>query len=474
MVSFTTLVGLLLAGAYWGPYLVFSHIVRAQFDERLLDAARPVLAELVPDPREEKIERSDAPLEDDVTKLDIPGEYFALLDASGHVIQKSANVASRQFQLGTPQMNLTHVMFHTIKDSRLGNLRTVSLPFQREKSTYVLFVAMTNREMEKALFSFRVMILVLLPISLIIAALASIWYVSRSLRPITELTRHAIDMTRRLEGADYKEIWTPLSIKNPDDELGNLAQAFNKLFQKIDSAVRQLRQFVTDASHELRTPLTVLQSETELLLSNPRTEQEYRNALSTIDGELNTLIRIVKGLFTLSLADAGELKLGQEFLYLNEVLEESCSLAEPLAKSKQMRIIRDLNNDVPFTGDETFLRQLFVIFLDNAIKYSPPGREVRASLLVELGRVQVRFQDSGLGIAGEHLSGIFQRFNRGAQTGSTEGQGGGLGLPIAQAIARAHGGSIHCQSSFGKGSIFTITLPLGDGLPTDGRQTGAP
>jgi signal transduction histidine kinase len=317
------------------------------------------------------------------------------------------------------------------------------------------------------------MILLLLPISVLVTGLLSIWYVGRSLRPISELTRHAIDMTSRLQNAESGEIWRPLLVKNQTDELGQLSRAFNNLFQKFDSVVRQLRQFVSDASHQLRTPLTVLQGETELLLSKPRTEQEYRRALSAIDEELNTLVRIVKSLFTLSLADAGQLKLGQEFLYLNEVIEESCALAQPLATAKQMRIIRELNRDIPFTGDETFLRQLFVIFLDNAIKYSRPDQDIRVSASTELGLVHIRFEDTGVGIAAEHLSGIFQRFNRGAQTGSTEGQSGGLGLPIAQAIARAHGGTICCQSVLGRGSVFTVTLPLSKGALAEAPQVAA-
>ncbi len=158
---------------------------------------------------------------------------------------------------------------------------------------------------------------------------------------------------------------------------------------------------------------------------------------------------------------------GQEFLYLNEVLHESCAFAEPLAKAKQIAIVRELNGDVPFTGDETFLRQLFVIFLDNAIKYSPQSSKIRVSLSAESGAAMIRFEDSGLGIADEHLSGIFQRFNRGGQTGSAEGQGGGLGLPIAQAIARAHGGSVTCQSTRGQGSVFTVTLPFDQGEPPE-------
>src|SRR5258707_5738515 len=103
--------------------------------------------------------------------------------------------------------------------------------------------------------------------------------------------------------------WSPLPVSSPHDELGRLAETFNHLLKSVDSAVRQLRQFVTDASHELRTPLSVLHGETELMLSKPRTADEYRETLCVFDDEFKKLTRIVEGLFTLSMADAGQLHL---------------------------------------------------------------------------------------------------------------------------------------------------------------------
>jgi signal transduction histidine kinase len=230
--------------------------------------------------------------------------------------------------------------------------------------------------------------------------------------------------------------------------------------------MRQLRQFVTDASHELRTPLTVLQGETELLISKPRTDAEYRHAVTIIDGQLNKLSHIVKGLFTLSLADAGQLRIAKETVYLNEVLEESCALVEPLAQAKQVAIERELPTEVTLTGDEAFLRQLFVIFLDNAVKYSSPEKTIRVSLQDADGVTEVRFTDEGIGIPPEHLPHIFERFYRAAPLATGQGESGGLGLAIAQAIARAHGGSIQCRSVVGRGSVFTVRLPSFQSSPT--------
>src|SRR5207247_2878462 len=187
---------------------------------------------------------------------------------------------------------------------------------------------------------------------------------------------------------------------------------------RIDAVFRQLRQFVSDASHELRTPLAVLQGETELLLSQPRTTTEYETATRVMDSELKKLSRIVDGLFTLSMADAGQLRNAPEHLYLEEVREEACGLATPLASQKEIHIERHLDRDVLLHGDPAFLRQLFLIFLDNAIKYSPPGTRVGVTL-AKHNDVRIRFQDEGIGISKEDLPRIFERFFRAAPSGES-------------------------------------------------------
>jgi len=167
---------------------------------------------------------------------------------------------------------------------------------------------------------------------------------------------------------------------------------------------------------------------------------------------------MVDGLFTLSMADAGQLRLATEPLYLEEVLEDACALAAPLASHKQIRVEKHLQRDIQVSGDPAFLRQLFLIFIDNAVKYSSPGTQLDIEL--ESGNdVQVRFKDHGIGIRREHQTRIFERFFRVTQSGSQDSQSGGLGLSIAQAIVQAHHGVIECESEPGIGTTFTIRFP---------------
>jgi signal transduction histidine kinase len=253
-----------------------------------------------------------------------------------------------------------------------------------------------------------------------------------------------------------------LPVGNPADELGRLAHTFNQLFAKVDALVSQMRQFVTDASHELRTPLAVLRGETELVLSEERSNVEYRKSLEIIEDELEKIIRIVEALFMLSVADAGQLRLADEPLYLNEVLVEACAMVSSRALTKSIRIDRSEVSEVLYLGDEAILRQLCIIFLDNAIKYSEPSTVISVGLMMDDDHVYLSFNDEGLGISEENQERLFERFYRVADSMAGETQSGGLGLAIAKALTEAHGGTIECRSSLGRGSVFTVLLPRHD------------
>jgi signal transduction histidine kinase len=390
VVLFCVTAGLLLSVCYVGFYFLFQRVVREQLDARLQEIAGPIIADISLEPEDK-----------DVDLLDIPYEYFEVLDKSGTVLQRSKNL-----HVNLPIVPAAGLQTVTLPDQ--GEIRVAVIPFQGGEENWLFVSGESTRGVDSALATLRNFALALLPISLAGTAIVFGFY-------------------------------------------------SNHLFSRIDAVVRQLRQFVSDASHELRTPLAVLRGETELLLSKPRTPTEYETATRIMDSELKKLSRIVESLFTLSMADAGQLRIASEPLYLEEVLEESCSLASALASHKKIQIERDLERDVLFHGDATFLRQLFLIFLDNAIKYSPSGKKVTVSLKKAEGIV-IRFRDEGIGISKENQMRIFERFFRAAPSGET--QSGGLGLSIAQAIVQAHHGTTECESTPGLGSTFTITLPI--------------
>ncbi len=446
MLLFCTVVGVLLGASYLAFWGLLARAVHTQINRQLLETARPIIADIASEP--------DAK---DINRLDLPGEFFELLDQNGHVLQRSMNLAA-PMKLNGLNLAGSQPTFGIAALENGETVRVALIPFQQGNQSQVFVVAIPTFGTNRVLDNFGRVALLLFPLSLLLTAGISALYVGKSLAPIKELTRHAALMAKRV--TNRQGFWTPLPVSSPDDELGRLAVTFNHLLKSVDSAVLQLRQFVTDASHELRTPLAVLHGETELLLSKPRSAEEYRQTLCVFDDEFKKLTRIVEGLFTLSMADAGQLHLVREPLYINEVLEETCSLAASRARARNISIMRDLNQELACTGDEAFLHELFLIFLDNAIKYSPDGTCIRVTLEIRDGTIQVRFQDQGTGISPEHMPLIFDRFYRAAPLNSGEAQSGGLGLAIAQAIAIAHGGVIECESSVGVGSTFTVKLPI--------------
>ena len=445
MVLFCSVVGVLLGASYLAFWGLLARAIPAQLNRQLLETSRPIIADIASEPNARDVER-----------LDLPGQFFELLNSRGDVLQRSRNLAG-PIDLKDLKLDDSHAVFGIGSVGNSDSVRVALIPFGHAAARRFLAIAIPTFGTNRLLDTFGGITLLLFPVSLLLTAAISAFYVGRSLAPVKALTRHAELMAKRV--TDRQGFWTPLRVASRDDELGRLAETFNQLLQGVDSAVHQLRQFVTDASHELRTPLAVLHGETELILSKPRSAEEYRKTLAGIDDELKKLTRIVEGLFTLSMADAGQLRLESEPLYINEILEETCALVAPRARAKSISIVRDLNQEVAYVGDEAFLHELFLIFLDNAIKYSPSDSQVRVSIEKNTGAIRICFEDQGIGIASDHLPFIFKRFYRAARPANGEAHSGGLGLAIALAIARAQGGSIECQSGLGQGSTFTVLLP---------------
>src|SRR5207244_2096617 len=446
MLLFCTVVGVILAASYLAFWGLLAHAVHTQLNRQLLETARPIISDLVSEPNAKNISR-----------LDLPGEFFELLDQERRVLQRSKNLAAPMKLDGTNRGDSSPAFGRAALDSG-ETVRVALIPFQQAGQNRVFAVAIPTFGTNRVLDKFGGVALLLFPLSLLVTAGISALYVGKSLGPIKELTRHAAVMAKRV--TNRQGFWKPLPVSSPHDELGRLAETINHLLKSVDAAVVQLRQFVTDASHELRTPLAVLHGETELLLSKPRSAEEYRQTLCVFDDEFKKLTRIVEGLFTLSMADAGQLHLAREPLYINGVLEEASALASCRTRAKTSYIMRVLNQARPFTCVEPDLIERYLILLDNAIKYSPDGTRIHVTLGIRDGAIQARFQDQGVGISPEHLPLIFDRFYRAAPLNSGEAQSVGLGLAIAQAIAIAQGGTIECDSTAGVGSTSTVNLPV--------------
>ena len=445
IVLFCVVVGALMIGIYSAVYTTFATGVDVTRFDRMLDRSRPLIALL---------QYPGGP--EQAADFDLHSQSFEVFDEDGKPLYKSKGLGD----LNLPQASFrdrSHPVFATLPSS-IGPIRVAATPIeiQGKPAWFVLAERTTTINAIEAQFRRKFMILGLLII--MVTALLATWYVWSSLQPIILLTREAEELTSRISAAGPQLPSPKLRVRNQFDEVGRLATTFNVLFERLDSVLRQLRLFVSDAAHELRTPLAVLRGETQLLLSRPHAPAEYRQTLQTLDSELAAMWRIIEGLFTLSMADAGQLKLQEDDVYLDEILEESCGIAAALAREKNIQLVKLGWREQPFRGDQVMLRQLFLILIENAVKYSPCDSTIWVDLKEVEGRPTVTVADEGIGISEQDLPHIFKRFYRAAPQSNDGARSGGLGLAIAQAIVDAHHGSISCESRKGAGSWFAVSF----------------
>lgn len=233
-----------------------------------------------------------------------------------------------------------------------------------------------------------------------------------------------------------------------------------RALRPIQTAVERQRAFVADASHELRTPLTLIRANAELLKrkSPPRPE----NALASVDDiirETDRLANLVSQMLTLARAETDKSVLQMSDVDLGETAADAVRQMQMLASPKKIALEFHKNGQAALRGDETRLRELVTILVDNAIKYSPEGSSVGVSVVGAAGKVILSVSDNGPGIPPEALPRIFDRFYRVDKARSREAGGTGLGLSIARWIAESHGGSISATSAPGRGTTFTVELP---------------
>jgi signal transduction histidine kinase len=255
-----------------------------------------------------------------------------------------------------------------------------------------------------------------------------------------------------------------LEIANPHDELGRLGKSFNRLLDRLEASFEVQRRFMSDASHEFRTPVSIARTAAQVTLERKdRSDAEYRDALSVIEGQLQRMGRLVEDMFLLATADSGALHLQHEQFYMEEVISESVAAARLLAARKQISIDAGPFEELPCYGDLARLRQAIMILLDNAIKYSPPNSKIEVQATSRDGQLQIDILDHGFGIAPEDRDRIFERFYRpdNSRTRGSENSGGaGLGLPIACRIAEAHSGRLDLIHTSPAGSHFRFTLSV--------------
>lgn len=315
-----------------------------------------------------------------------------------------------------------------------------------------LQVAVSTRHWSEGLAKLRNVMLGAFPLMLLLSGASGFLLARRSLASVDEITRIA----DHLSSANLHET---IPVTGSGDELDRLAVTLNAMLGRIRSGVEQMHRFNANAAHELRTPLHRIGSMLDATLSQPRDAAAYREALLDLRAEVNALGSGVNALLRLAQMEAGLDPAHTGPVELAKLLRTQAEFFAPLAEAREIALLLvEPLPDATVRGDASWLERLFSNLLDNALKYGRAGDRVEVTLRIEGDRARATIADTGPGIAAEDLPHLFERFARGV--GHGERGGFGLGLPLAREIARAHDGALAVESEVGRGSRFSVLLPL--------------
>jgi len=385
-----------------------------------------------------------------------------VFDVGGNRVYQSPSL-EHQLSTGPPSVELGRITFRTVSGNQDEDVRLAATAIDIQNHRYVVELVQPVTMGERSLTRFGKMLMLVIPLALVLASLGGYWLSGRALAPVTQITNDA----RRINATNLSD---RLVVPPAHDELRELSETLNAMLGRIDRSVSQLRQFTADASHELRAPLALIHTAAEFSLRRERPREELVDALEKILRESRHTTSLVDSLLLLARADSGGDSLQAPVpINLSALCQDAADRATELASAKGISVSSDLGStSIVVEGDETALRRLLLILVDNAVKYTHARGQVDVRLNVDGDAAVLRISDTGIGIGAADLPHVFDRFWRADKVRSRSAGGTGLGLAIARWIVDRHGGTIVVSSEVGQGSAFTVTLPLG--VPPSGNS----
>jgi heavy metal sensor kinase len=315
---------------------------------------------------------------------------------------------------------------------------------------YYLAVGRAIDQNNKVIRDFTLNYLILVPIVIFLSGLLGWFLAGKALDPVNSVAETAQRIT-------HSNLDMQIPVRQAGDELDRLIDAFNHMMTRLNCSFEQIRQFSTDVSHELRTPLTVVRGQLEVALFTAQNVEQYREAMGEALEGVDRLSNIVRALLMLSQAESGQLVLQKTQLELAEMVRDLVEEHQIPAEAQGVRLSADLPEPCTILADRIQIERLLSNLLGNAIKYTPSGGAVRVRLHCQDDQVKLSVEDTGVGIAPDHLPHIFDRFYRVPSADPEKGLG--LGLSFVAWIVKAHGGTIDVRSELQKGTRFIVTLP---------------
>ncbi len=382
--------------------------------------------------------------------------YAQLVDLSGKIQQKTnhqVNLPVTRLALERAEQGLESFETFALKAPDAAPLRQVTLPIVR-LGRFTGELIQVGASLDSTQHTMREILWVLwlsLPVGLGVSVIFGYVLTKRSLQPV-------VDMSQAVSCLGSADLSVRLPVPNAKDELRNLAETFNRMFDRLEDAFLRLRRFTGDVSHELRTPLAVLLGEGELALRKERSPEEYQTALKTILKESKHMQTMVEDLLLLARAESQAVAMSWQVVRTEAFVSDLVQSVKPVYSKKEVTLDVQLETSLKeFTANVGFLTIALKNILLNAAKHSAPHQKVNLIVGTQGPVPMFTILDQGEGIARESLPYIFDPFFR-ADTARNRASGGsGIGLSLALALVKLHGGTIDVESQPGKGAAFKVS-----------------
>ena len=325
----------------------------------------------------------------------------------------------------------------------------------RSGDTVVVVITRQLAETDRLLYSIALVLGIGMAMLVVAAAVVGYGLAGAALRPVREIAATARTFSER-------DLHRRIELDLPRDELGQLADTFNRMLARLETAFDSLRRFTADAAHELRAPLTLMRTEAEVALARPRTVEQYRGSLETMLAEVERLSRLADQLLMLARADAGALVAQMTNVDLPNLVEETGGRWRSLAARRGVTLVDQVPDEGYVWGDPDLLRRLIDNLIDNALQYSPSGGTVAISCTLRDSWWDLVVADSGPGVQPAMKPLLFERFARADPARRRDTGGAGLGLALCAVIAQLHNGSISLDEGPGPGARFVVRLPAAE------------
>lgn len=449
--SAIALVFLLLTAFSTLTYLGLSTLLAQHIDRELLTLAEQEAA------RVELTTGTLTSLEDDeAQEMREAARSAVVLSPDGTILWKGAATVSRP-ALGPADLTVLqrgHPVYDTLTPPHDGSIRRISLPISNAGSVrYILQMETSLRLIDDTLRLLTLLLGALAAAMIAVGWIGSRWLARQALIPVEALTATA-------EQISAPSLHTRMTLAAPYEEFERLARVFNAMLDRLRHVFEGQRQFIADAAHEIQTPLTVIKGTIEVALQKSRTAGDYRDALVTNLGQVERLGALTRSLLTLAQFSGDRPPVTLTPLALEPLVHDLIDELSPLAEDRKIQLIVDAQPVPRVQGDAGRLTQLLVNLLDNALAHTPPGGRITVRLTSIPEHVALHVEDTGTGIAPDHLPHIFERFYRADPARARESGGTGLGLAIVKEIAEAHRGTVAVESTPGQGTRFTVILPV--------------